>query len=149
MEYYTDHIVLPTLSEKCHIPLLQPESQYLIPLLSSSILHLLSPPSSILCVFSRLPFSFIHLSSQIICQQCGSVSERQEDFLDIAIPLSKRTGLEQALREMYCETELLEGSNQYRCEKCSDLVDAKRVRQRRSIILTCMLQYNHVLTLWY
>lgn len=63
---------------------------------------------------------------QIICQQCGSVSERQEDFLDIAIPLSKRTGLEQALREMYCETELLEGSNQYHCEKCSDLVDAKR-----------------------
>ena len=70
-------------------------------------------------------YSYIH--TKITCQQCSSVSEREEDFLDIDVALSGRAGLEEALKQMYCDHELLEGNNQYRCERCQCLVDAKRV----------------------
>ena len=64
---------------------------------------------------------------QIVCQLCGHVSEREEDFLDIPVALTGRSGLQQALKEMYNDTELLEGANKYHCTKCDTLVDAKRV----------------------
>ena len=71
-------------------------------------------------LLSSLPF-------QITCQQCGRVSEREEEFLDIPVALSSRASLEQALNDMYIHTEMLEGPNQYHCENCQRLVDAKRV----------------------
>ena len=58
---------------------------------------------------------------------CGHVSEREEEFLDIPVALTGRSHLEQALKEMYLDTELLEGANQYHCSTCNLLVDAKRV----------------------
>ena len=64
---------------------------------------------------------------QIQCQSCGYVSEREEDFLDIPVALTGRSGLQQALKEMYVDTELLDGANKYHCSKCDRLVDAKRV----------------------
>ena len=62
-----------------------------------------------------------------MCQSCGQMSEREEEFLDIPVALTGRTRLEQALKEMYCDTELLEGANRYHCGTCKKLVDAKRV----------------------
>lgn len=55
------------------------------------------------------------------------MSEREEDFLDIPVALTGRGDLESALKEMFCDVEVLEGSNQYRCGTCNCLVDAKRV----------------------
>ena len=74
-----------------------------------------------------LASSYIFMYIQIVCQSCGHVSEREEEFLDIPVALTGRTRLEQALKEMYMDTELLEGANQYRCTTCDRLVDAKRV----------------------
>ena len=68
-----------------------------------------------------------HTHTQITCQRCDRVSEREEEFLDIPVALSGRSGLEEALKEAYIEQETLEGANQYRCERCDQLVDAKRV----------------------
>ena len=70
---------------------------------------------------------YLYIHTKITCQQCSSVSEREEDFLDIDVALSGRAGLEEALKQMYCDHEILEGNNQYRCERCQCLVDAKRV----------------------
>lgn len=56
------------------------------------------------------------------------MSEREEEFQDIPVALSGQTGLQDALKDMYIETEVLEGVNQYRCSNCDQLVDAKRVR---------------------
>ena len=70
---------------------------------------------------------------QIVCQKCGHVSEREEEFLDIPVALTGRTGLQQALKEMYNDTEVLDGPNQYHCSKCDCLVDAKRVRHMTSM----------------
>ena len=50
-----------------------------------------------------------------------------EEFQDIQVPLSGRSGLEQALKETYIDTEVLQGSDQYWCEGCQQLVDAVRV----------------------
>ena len=72
-------------------------------------------------------YIYIHTYIQIVCQSCGHVSEREEDFLDIPVALTGRTRLEQALKEMYMDPELLEGANQYHCTTCDRLVDAKRV----------------------
>ena len=65
---------------------------------------------------------------QVTCQVCNHVSEREEDFLDIQVALSGKSGLEESMVGMYVETELLEGSNRYQCNMCCCLVDAKRVR---------------------
>jgi ubiquitin carboxyl-terminal hydrolase 40 len=54
------------------------------------------------------------------------VSELEEEFLDIPVALTGRSSLEQALQEMYRDTELLDGANQYHCTRCDRLVDAKR-----------------------
>ena len=51
----------------------------------------------------------------------------QEDFLDISIPVSTQDTLQQALEELYIHTEVLEATNQYRCNACDQLVDATRV----------------------
>lgn len=69
----------------------------------------------------------IHVHIQIVCQSCGHVSEREEEFLDIPVALTGRSGLKQALKEMYNDTELLQGANKYHCSTCNNLVDAKRV----------------------
>ena len=72
-------------------------------------------------------YTHTHSHTQITCQRCDRVSEREEEFLDIPVALSGRSGLEEALKEAYIEQETLEGANQYRCERCDQLVDAKRV----------------------
>ena len=71
--------------------------------------------------------TYTHTHTQITCQRCDRVSEREEEFLDIPVALSGRSGLEEALKEAYIEQETLEGANQYCCERCDQLVDAKRV----------------------
>ena len=78
------------------------------------------------------PLLYILFTHQILCQSCGHVSQREEEFLDIPVPLTGRTGLTVALKEMFNETELLEGDNKYHCGNCDCLVDARRVSQRVS-----------------
>lgn len=51
----------------------------------------------------------------------------QEDFLDLSVAVSGTSSLEFGLRNNYCDTETMSGKNQYRCENCNKLVDAKKV----------------------
>ena len=55
------------------------------------------------------------------------MSEREEEYLDLPVALSGCPNLETVLKDTYIEQELLEGANQYYCETCRKLVDAKRV----------------------
>ena len=82
---------------------------------------------SYICRICDCTCTYTHTHTQITCQRCDRVSEREEEFLDIPVALSGRSGLEEALKEAYIEQETLEGANQYRCERCDQLVDAKRV----------------------
>ncbi|XP_022306322.2 ubiquitin carboxyl-terminal hydrolase 40-like [Crassostrea virginica] len=79
--------------------------------------------------------------NQIECLVCGKISEREEDFLDLSIAVSGASSLESALRSYYCDTETMDGKNQYRCEKCNKLVDARKGAKLRSLpqVLTISL----------
>ncbi|XP_053373071.1 ubiquitin carboxyl-terminal hydrolase 40-like isoform X2 [Mercenaria mercenaria] len=79
--------------------------------------------------------------NQIRCTQCGKVSEREEDFLDIPVAVAGLNSLEESLHVAYREVEMLDGKNQYRCGGCKKLVDAEKGAKLRSLpsILTISL----------
>ncbi|XP_064647574.1 ubiquitin carboxyl-terminal hydrolase 40-like [Lineus longissimus] len=83
--------------------------------------------------------------NQIICQECGRVSENEEHFLDLTITVAGNIGLENGLYNQYVETERLDGKNQYRCGACNKLVDAKkgaRIRRLPPILSFSLLRFS-------
>ncbi|XP_063789322.1 ubiquitin carboxyl-terminal hydrolase 40 [Pseudophryne corroboree] len=64
--------------------------------------------------------------NRIQCQDCGYVSERQEDFLDLTVAVKDMNSLEESLCSMYVEEEMFEGDNLYRCGSCDKLVSAAK-----------------------
>ncbi|XP_051941258.1 ubiquitin carboxyl-terminal hydrolase 40 isoform X1 [Hippocampus zosterae] len=64
--------------------------------------------------------------NSIVCKECGNVSQRQEDFLDLTACVCGVSGLEEALCSMFVEEELFEGNNLYRCATCDRLVTAAK-----------------------
>ncbi|XP_019110038.2 ubiquitin carboxyl-terminal hydrolase 40 isoform X1 [Larimichthys crocea] len=76
--------------------------------------------------------SFIHrlyhgtIVNSIVCKECGNVSQRQEDFLDLTVCVCGMSSLEDALWSMFVEEELFEGNNLYRCAQCDRLVTAAK-----------------------
>ncbi|XP_069111177.1 ubiquitin carboxyl-terminal hydrolase 40-like [Argopecten irradians] len=79
--------------------------------------------------------------NQIICTVCGQISESEEDFLDLTVTVAGNVDLETGLYNAYCEMESMDGRNQYRCDNCDKLVDAKKGAKIRSLpeILTISL----------
>ena len=70
-------------------------------------------------------------SYQTQCLRCKNVTTRDEDFMDLNIPIktdsnnSKEITVEDLL-ELYFQPESLTGDNKYRCEICQYACDAKR-----------------------
>ncbi|XP_026161733.1 ubiquitin carboxyl-terminal hydrolase 40 isoform X2 [Mastacembelus armatus] len=64
--------------------------------------------------------------NSIVCKECGNVSQRQEDFLDLTVCVCGVSCLEEALWNMFVEEELFEGNNLYRCAQCDRLVTAAK-----------------------
>uniref|UniRef100_A0A3P8UWW9 Ubiquitin specific peptidase 40 n=1 Tax=Cynoglossus semilaevis TaxID=244447 RepID=A0A3P8UWW9_CYNSE len=64
--------------------------------------------------------------NSIVCKECGNVSQRQEDFLDLTVCVCGLSSLEEALWNMFVEEELFEGNNLYRCAQCDTLVTAAK-----------------------
>ncbi|KAK3105338.1 hypothetical protein FSP39_022933 [Pinctada imbricata] len=79
--------------------------------------------------------------NQIICDVCGKVSEREEDFLDLCVTVAGSESLESGLADSYCQMEVMNGQNQYRCGQCNKLVDARKGAKLRCLpeILTISL----------
>ncbi|XP_068965788.1 ubiquitin carboxyl-terminal hydrolase 47-like isoform X1 [Bombus flavifrons] len=65
------------------------------------------------------------------CLECGTEKSREDTFLDIPLPVRPfgsnvaYTSVEEALRA-FVQHEILEGSNQYHCEKCNKKCDAHK-----------------------
>uniref|UniRef100_A0A6B2KX25 Ubiquitin carboxyl-terminal hydrolase 47 n=1 Tax=Arcella intermedia TaxID=1963864 RepID=A0A6B2KX25_9EUKA len=72
---------------------------------------------------------FIHqlyqgtIKDYVRCTQCGYESSRQDEFLDLSLVIRSVTSLEEALNA-FISPELLNGDNQYFCEKCNKKNDA-------------------------
>ncbi|KAM4697860.1 ubiquitin carboxyl-terminal hydrolase 40 [Rhinophrynus dorsalis] len=64
--------------------------------------------------------------NRIKCHECGYVSERQEDFLDLTVAVKGMCSLEESLCNMFVEEEHFEGDNLYRCGACDKLVPAAK-----------------------
>uniref|UniRef100_A0A3Q3G3R6 Ubiquitin specific peptidase 40 n=1 Tax=Labrus bergylta TaxID=56723 RepID=A0A3Q3G3R6_9LABR len=64
--------------------------------------------------------------NSIVCRECGNVSQRQEDFLDLTVCVCGVSSLEEALWNMFVEEEMFEGNNLYRCAGCDRLVTAAK-----------------------
>ncbi|KAM4542615.1 ubiquitin carboxyl-terminal hydrolase 40 isoform 2-T2 [Odontesthes bonariensis] len=64
--------------------------------------------------------------NSIVCKECGNVSQRQEDFLDLTACVCGVCSLEEALWNMFVEEEFFEGNNLYRCAQCDRLVTAAK-----------------------
>ncbi|XP_049596630.1 ubiquitin carboxyl-terminal hydrolase 40 [Syngnathus scovelli] len=64
--------------------------------------------------------------NSIACKECGNVSQRQEDFLDLTTCVCGMSSLEEALWSMFVEEELFQGNNLYRCAMCDKLVTAAK-----------------------
>ncbi|KAM7403303.1 hypothetical protein PAMA_003975 [Pampus argenteus] len=83
--------------------------------------------------------TFIHrlyhgtIVNSIVCKECGNVSQRQEDFLDLTMCVSGVSSLEEALWNMFVEEELFEGNNLYRCAQCDRLVTAAKSAKLRKL----------------
>ncbi|XP_061699369.1 ubiquitin carboxyl-terminal hydrolase 40 isoform X2 [Syngnathoides biaculeatus] len=71
--------------------------------------------------------------NSISCKECGNVSQRQEDFLDLTVCVCGLSSLEEALRNMFVEEELFEGNNLYRCGVCGRLVTAGKSAKLRKL----------------
>ncbi|KAJ8410109.1 hypothetical protein AAFF_G00211500 [Aldrovandia affinis] len=83
--------------------------------------------------------------NQIICKDCGNISERQEDFLDLTVSVRGVCGLEEALWNMFVEEELFEGNNLYRCSQCDCLVRAAKSAKLRKLppfLTVSLLRFN-------
>ncbi|GFS61409.1 ubiquitin carboxyl-terminal hydrolase 40 [Trichonephila inaurata madagascariensis] len=64
--------------------------------------------------------------TEIVCQICGKISEREEDFLDLNVIVAGYNNLQDSLNATFLQTEIMKGKNQYRCSTCCNLVDAKK-----------------------
>lgn len=54
---------------------------------------------------------------QVECLRCGAVSERHEEFSDIPVVVKGFSSLEESLAAA-AKAEMLDGDNQYFCERC-------------------------------
>ncbi|XP_029789427.1 ubiquitin carboxyl-terminal hydrolase 40 isoform X3 [Suricata suricatta] len=81
--------------------------------------------------------------NQVVCKECKSVSEKQEDFLDLTVAVRNVAGLEDALWNMYVEEEVFDCDNLYHCGTCDRLVKAaKHERYKETSRYTFPLRIN-------
>ncbi|CAH3155916.1 unnamed protein product [Porites evermanni] len=84
--------------------------------------------------------------TKVICKECGRVSEREENYLDLPLILSGCNGLEQSLEMSYVSKENLEGANKYKCGSCGKLVNAikgSKIRTLPPILTFSLLRFNY------
>ncbi|XP_066301644.1 ubiquitin carboxyl-terminal hydrolase 40-like [Branchiostoma lanceolatum] len=91
------------------------------------------------------------LVNQIICGVCGRISKREEDFQDLTVAVAGYPSLQHVLTDQYVEMERLEGKNQYRCEQCNKLVNARkgaRLKKLPPILSFSLLRFSYDYVKW-
>ncbi|XP_076817617.1 ubiquitin carboxyl-terminal hydrolase 40-like isoform X2 [Clavelina lepadiformis] len=85
--------------------------------------------------------------NQIVCDKCNRISERDEDFLDLTVSVTNNMKLlENSFSNTFKHAETMTGKNQYFCEQCNQLVDAKKRAKLKTLppILTLsLLRFNY------
>ncbi|WAR58656.1 hypothetical protein PtB15_5B891 [Puccinia triticina] len=75
--------------------------------------------------------TFVHrmfggkLRSRVVCEHCNTPSDTFDNFLDLSLDISQANSVASALKA-YHKFDRLRGANQYKCDKCKCLRDAKK-----------------------
>ncbi|KNE90055.1 hypothetical protein PSTG_16500 [Puccinia striiformis f. sp. tritici PST-78] len=75
--------------------------------------------------------TFVHrmfggkLRSRVVCEHCNTPSDTFDNFLDLSLDISQASSVTSALKA-YHKFDRLRGVNQYKCDKCKCLRDAKK-----------------------
>ncbi|WFD06751.1 ubiquitinyl hydrolase 1 [Malassezia vespertilionis] len=83
-----------------------------------------------------VPRTYVHrlfqgiLTNETRCLTCESISNRDEEFLDLSINVAPFTSVSSCLRK-FSESEMLSGRNKFFCDTCASLQEAeKRIKIR-------------------
>ena len=65
---------------------------------------------------------------QVECIQCGHVSRNYQSMIDIPVEVTAKSssGIEASLKSNFLDTEILDGSNKYKCARCRAYVRAEK-----------------------
>ncbi|CAO3563070.1 unnamed protein product [Mortierella alpina] len=66
-----------------------------------------------------------YFQSQVKCLRCGYESNTFETYLDVSLDIRGAESVQRAFRD-YTKPETLSKDNQYKCDKCKVLVDARK-----------------------
>ncbi|KAF9161204.1 Ubiquitin carboxyl-terminal hydrolase 36 [Mortierella sp. AD011] len=66
-----------------------------------------------------------YFQSQVKCMRCGYESNTFETYLDVSLDIRGAESVQKAFRD-FTKPEILSKSNQYKCDKCKILVDARK-----------------------
>lgn len=82
-----------------------------------------------------------YLRSQVKCSQCQYESNTYDPFMDLCVDINQADSLTKGLTN-FVKSELLDGSNKYKCSKCKKLVKAQKRLQIHIAppILTCQIK---------
>ncbi|PLW54392.1 hypothetical protein PCANC_04794 [Puccinia coronata f. sp. avenae] len=75
--------------------------------------------------------TFVHrmfggkLRSRVVCEHCNTPSDTFDNFLDLSLDISQANSVTSALKA-YHKFDRLRGANQYKCDTCKCLRDAKK-----------------------
>ncbi|XP_071696517.1 ubiquitin carboxyl-terminal hydrolase 25 [Rutidosis leptorrhynchoides] len=65
------------------------------------------------------------LQSQVKCLGCGYESNKVDEIMDISVDVINTSTLKEAFQKFF-QSEILDGSNKYKCDSCKKLVAAKK-----------------------
>lgn len=65
------------------------------------------------------------LQSQVKCLSCGLESNKVDEIMDISLDVLQCNSLEESMKKFF-QFEVLDGNNKYKCDKCKQLVKARK-----------------------
>ncbi|PXF46442.1 Ubiquitin carboxyl-terminal hydrolase 4 [Gracilariopsis chorda] len=101
---------------------------------------------------SRNPKTFVHelfeghLSNEVRCLCCETVTRRVESFFDLSVDVEQNSSLTSCLRN-FSSTELLEKQDKFFCDACCSLQEAERrmrIQQLPKILALHLKRFKYV-----
>eukprot|EP00850_Spirogloea_muscicola_P004443 SM000019S04987 [mRNA] locus=s19:313764:317578:- [translate_table: standard] len=85
------------------------------------------------------------LRSQVRCTACGHCSNTYDPFLDLSLEVSRADSVDKALRR-FTATEVLDGSNKYKCASCGRRVCAEKqltIERAPAVLALQLKRFDH------
>lgn len=97
------------------------------------------PTSLVFAVFGG------YLQSQVKCLSCSYESNTYDPFTDLSLSINKSSSIEKSLH-LYCEKEVLDRANKYKCSGCKKMVQARKqltIYQKSNVLTLQLNRFDH------